>query len=92
MVDHKNGTVPTGFSRSYFYNIRWLSRHMAACAIPFQKRNIPRIGYFTKIVVFGIVTALTATGTCCIVTLVIDMGVMAGRTIHRAHPEAFAGR
>lgn len=91
MVDHENGSVPICFSRPYFYDIRWLRRHMAPGAIPFQKRNIPGIGYFAKIMINGIVTALAALSIPCVVAMVIDMDVMAGRTIHLTHAEAFAG-
>jgi hypothetical protein len=92
VIDHKNGSVPIGFSRFDFNDIRWLCRHMTPRAILFQIRNIPGIGYFAKIMIAGIMTALAALSIPCIISLVIDMGVMAGRTIHRAHPEAFTGR
>ena len=91
MVDHENGSLLIGFSRLYFYDIRWLRGHMTLCAILLQKRNIPGIGDFAKIMVDGIVTALAALSIRRIVATIIDMGVMAGRTIHRGHPEAFAG-
>jgi hypothetical protein len=92
MIDHENGSLLIGFSRLYFYDIRWLRGHMTLCAILLQKRNIPGIGDFAKIMVDGIVTALATLSIPCIVSAVIDMGVMAGRTIHLTHPKAFAGR
>src|ERR1700722_13346514 len=92
MVDHENGSLLIGFSRLYFYDIRWLRGHMTPGAILLQKRDIPGIGYFAKIMVDGIVTALAALSIPRVVATVIDMGVMAGGTVHRTHPEAFAGR
>ena len=92
MVDHENGSFLICFSRLYFYDIRWLRGHMTPGAILLQKRDVPGIGHFAKIMVDCIMTTLAALSIRRIVTTIIDMGVMAGRTIHRGHPEAFAGR
>ena len=91
MIHHKNGRNFIGLSCFDPYNARWLRRHVAFCAIRLQKGDIDRIGHFAKIMVGGGMTALAILSIFFVVAMVIDMGIVAGRAIHFAHPKAFTG-
>jgi hypothetical protein len=91
MIDHKDRRIRVGLGGFDLYDIRCLSRHMTCCTIGPQKTGIHAVGYFTKIMIGGGVTTLAALRYAAIVSVVVDMGVVAGAAIHVTHPETFAG-
>ena len=91
MIDHKDRCIPVALGSLDLYDIGSLSRHMTCRTIGPQKTGIHTVGYFTKIMIGGGVTTLAALRYAGEVSMVVDMGIMAGTAIHVAHPKTFAG-
>ena len=91
MIDHKDRCIPVALGGFDLYDIRCLSWHMTCRTIGPKKAGIHAVGYFTKIMIGGGVTTLAALRYAAIVSVVVDMGVVAGAAIHVTHPKTFAG-
>ena len=91
MIDHIDRCIGGRLGGLEFYDIRSLCGHMTSCAIGPQKAGIHAVGYFTKIMIGGGVTTLAALRYAAIVSVVVDMGVVAGIAIHIAHLKALTG-
>ena len=91
MIHHKYGSVPARLAGFYPDDIGGLLRHMAPRTVVDDKGKISVVGVCTKIMFFGGMASLTAPGIVGVVVVAAGMRVMAGRTVHIAHPKTFAG-
>ena len=91
MIDHKDRCIRIALGGFDLYDIGSLCGHMACRTIGPKKAGIHAVGYFTKIMIGGGVTTLTALRYTGVVSVVVDVGIVAGAAIHVAHPKTFAG-